>query len=67
MEEIGGYCDRIHADLLETSGHLRRHDLGTIAIGNAAGLPEEGQHRLIGHHLAIGPTVPSDICMGFIT
>jgi len=66
MEEIGCYGDRIHADLLETSGHLLRHDRGTIAIGNAAGIPEEGQHRLMGHRLAIGHTVPTDVRMEFM-
>jgi hypothetical protein len=66
MEEIGCYGDRIHADLLETSGHLRRHDCGTIAIGNAAGMPEEGQHRLMGHRLAIGHTMPTDGRMEFM-
>jgi len=64
VEEIGCYGDRIHANLLETSGHLRRHDCGAIAIGNATGMPEEGEYRLTGHRLAIRHTVPSDVRMG---
>jgi hypothetical protein len=66
VEEIGCGRDRIHADPLETPGHLRRHDCGTIVIGNATGVPEEGQHRLRSHRLAIRHTVPTDIGMGFM-
>jgi hypothetical protein len=65
VEEIGSSRSRLQTDLLETSGHLRRHDCRTIAIGNATGMPEEAQHRLRSHRLAIRHTVPPDIRMGF--
>src|SRR5215470_12326807 len=41
VEEIGSGRSRLQTDLLETLGHLRRHDCWTVAIGNAAGMPEE--------------------------
>ena len=52
-------------DLVETAAHLRRHDRGTIAIGDTTGTPQEGEHRLIGHRLAIGHAVPLNIRVGF--
>jgi hypothetical protein len=65
MQEIGGSDGRIHADFVETTTHLDRHGRGTIAMDDTTGTPKKGEHRLIGHGLAIGHTVRLEICVGF--
>jgi hypothetical protein len=65
VEEVRCRDHRIHADLLETAVHFRCHDRGTIDLGDATGMPEEGEHWLIGHRLTVGQAVPLDIRMRF--
>src|SRR5262249_14288152 len=61
VQEIGCGDGRIHADFLQTSVYLRRHDRRTIHLSDATGMPEEGAHWLRGHGLPIGHALPLDI------